>query len=474
MPDIKHKCNFTLIIPRIFNHPTEIIDDEGELRIEDLIADEDVAITVSNTGYVKRTAVTQYRNQRRGGKGRIGMRTREEDFLTHVFIASTHAYILIFSDRGRVYWLKVHEIPDVGPAGRGKAIANLVAMEDGERIAALEAVKEWPSNDGEKFVVMGTRKGVVKRTDLRAFRRPRAGGIIAMGVGSDDAVVGAELTDGRGDIFIGTRKGMAIRFKETGVRPMGRTAYGVRGVSLRSGDEVVSMTAVRPGGTLLTVTAKGYGKQTAVEQYRVQSRGGVGIINIHTSKRNGEVAGVAFLDAPVSGGEPGAIAGTLAIMVGGKQDVFDTQLELLESMGGSIVLCGDYGAGNTTKLANQIIVAANIEAVGEAFTLAKKAGLDPNIVFEAIKGGLAGSTVLNAKGPMMMSGDFAPGFRINLHRKDLNNALITGQQLGVSLPVTALVQQMIVSLVNSGEGDSDHSAIANFLEDMAGITISGK
>lgn len=275
---------------------TEIIDDEGELRIEDLIADEDVAITVSNTGYVKRTAVTQYRNQRRGGKGRIGMRTREEDFLTHVFIASTHAYILIFSDRGRVYWLKVHEIPDVGPAGRGKAIANLVAMEAGERIAALETVKEWPSNDGEKFVVMGTRKGVVKRTDLRAFRRPRAGGIIAMGVGSNDAVVGAELTDGRGGIFIGTRKGMAIRFKETDVRPMGRTAYGVRGVSLRSGDEVVSMTAVRPGGTLLTVTAKGYGKQTALEEYRVQSRGGVGIINIHTSKRNGEVAGVACVE----------------------------------------------------------------------------------------------------------------------------------------------------------------------------------
>ena len=186
-----------------------------------------------------------------------------------------------------------------------------------------------------------------------------------------------------------------------------------------------------------------------------------------------EAAGVAFLDAPVSGGEPGAVAGTLAIMVGGKQDVFDTQLELLESMGGSIVLCGDYGAGNTTKLANQISVAANIEAVGEAFTLAKKAGLDPNVVFEAIKGGLAGSSVLNAKGPMMMSGDFTPGFRINLHRKDLNNALITGQQLGVSLPVTALVQQMIVSLVNSGEGDSDHSAIAKFLEDMAGIKISG-
>ena len=186
-----------------------------------------------------------------------------------------------------------------------------------------------------------------------------------------------------------------------------------------------------------------------------------------------EAAGVDFLDAPVSGGEPGAIAGTLAIMVGGKQEVFDAHLELLESMGGSIVLCGGYGAGNTTKLANQIIVAANIEAVGEALTLAKKAGLDPNIVFEAIKGGLAGSTVLNAKAPMMIAGNFEPGFRINLHRKDLNNALITAQEIGVGLPVTSLIQQMIVSLVNDGKGNADHSAIANFIESMADVRISG-
>lgn len=186
-----------------------------------------------------------------------------------------------------------------------------------------------------------------------------------------------------------------------------------------------------------------------------------------------ESQGVAFLDAPVSGGEPGAIAGTLAIMVGGKQEVFDAHLELLESMGGSIVLCGGYGAGNTTKLANQIIVAANIEAVGEALTLAKKAGLDPNIVFEAIKGGLAGSTVLNAKAPMMIAGNFEPGFRINLHRKDLNNALITAQEIGVGLPVTSLIQQMIVSLVNDGKGNADHSAIANFIESMADVRISG-
>ena len=187
-----------------------------------------------------------------------------------------------------------------------------------------------------------------------------------------------------------------------------------------------------------------------------------------------EAQGVAFLDAPVSGGEPGAVAGTLAIMVGGKKDVFDAQYALMESMGGSIVLCGDYGAGNTTKLANQIIVAANIEAVGEALTLTKKAGLDPQVVLEAIQGGLAGSTVLNAKGPMMIEGNFTPGFRIRLHHKDLNNALITAQQLGVGLPVTGLVQQMIVSLMNDGKADEDHSAIANFIEDMSGTTISGK
>ena len=255
-----------------------------------------MTITVSNTGYVKRTAVTQYRNQRRGGKGRLGMRTREEDFLTHVFIASTHAYVLIFSDRGRMYWLKVHAIPDVGPAGRGKAIANLVQMEPGERIAALETVKTWPEADGERFVVMGTRRGIVKRMDLRAFRRPRVGGIIAMGVDEDDAVVGAELTDGAGEIFIGTSAGKAIRFRETDVRSMGRTARGVRGVALRDGDEVVAMTALRPDGTLLTVTERGYGKRTELGEYRVQSRGGVGIINIHASPRNGRVVGVAWVE----------------------------------------------------------------------------------------------------------------------------------------------------------------------------------
>ena len=187
-----------------------------------------------------------------------------------------------------------------------------------------------------------------------------------------------------------------------------------------------------------------------------------------------EAKGVDFLDGPVSGGEPGAIAGTLAIMVGGKGDVFESHRELLGAMGGSIVLCGDYGAGNTTKLANQIIVAANIEAVGEALVLAKKAGLDPLVVFEAIKGGLAGSAVLNAKAPMMAEGNFKPGFRIRLHQKDLHNALLTGKELGVPLPVTSLVQQMLGALINDGKADWDHSGIATFLEKMAGTKISDK
>ena len=269
---------------------TQIVDETGEFRIEDLIAEEDMAITVSHTGYIKRTPITTYRNQRRGGKGRIGMRTREEDFVSYLFVASTHAYIMIFSDRGRAYWLKVHEIPDVGPGGKGKAVANLVSMEPGERIAALLAAKEW---EPDKFVVMGTGRGVVKKTELAAFSNPRAGGIIAMGVEEGDRLIAAQITDGTGEIFIGTRDGMAIRFAEAEVRPMGRAAYGVRGINLRPGDEVVAMEVVRPEGTLLTVSENGYGKRTELDEYRVQSRGGVGIINIQTTERNGRVVGIA-------------------------------------------------------------------------------------------------------------------------------------------------------------------------------------
>jgi DNA gyrase subunit A len=197
---------------------------------------------------------------------------------------------MIFSDRGRAYWLKVHHIPDVGPDGRGKAIANLVSMEEGERIAALLTVKEF---EDDKFIVMGTRRGVIKKTELSAFSNPRAGGIIAMGVEEGDSVIAVQVSAGGNEIFIGTRDGMSIRFPETDVRPMGRTAYGVRGIALREDDSVVAMEVLSPGGTILSVTEQGYGKRTEIEEYRVQSRGGIGIINIQTSDRNGKVVGIA-------------------------------------------------------------------------------------------------------------------------------------------------------------------------------------
>jgi DNA gyrase subunit A len=270
---------------------TVIIEAEGEFRVEDLIADEDVAITVSATGYIKRTAITEYRSQRRGGRGRIGMRTREEDIVNHLFVASTHSYILIFTDKGRCYWLKVHEIPDVVAAGKGKAIANLVSMQPDEKIASVLAVRELDTPD--RYIVMCTRKGTVKKTELSAFSNPRAGGIIAIGIDEGDAVIGVQLSDGQSEVFIGTRDGMAIRFPESDIRAMGRTAYGVRGITLRDEDEVVGMETLRPGGTILTVTVNGYGKRTEIEEYRVQGRGGSGIINIQTTERNGPVVGVS-------------------------------------------------------------------------------------------------------------------------------------------------------------------------------------
>ncbi|MBA3269669.1 MAG: DNA gyrase subunit A [Acidobacteria bacterium] len=269
---------------------TTIVDAEGDFRIEDLIADEDVAITVTDTGYIKRTPISTYRNQKRGGKGRIGMRTRDEDVVNHLFVASTHAYVMVFSDRGRAYWLKVHEIPDVGADGRGKAIANLVQMEAGEKIASMLAVKEF---DDAHFIVMGTRNGTIKKTELSAFSNPRAGGIIAMGIEDDDAVIAVQMSDNASEIFIGSRMGMAIRFPESDVRGMGRTAYGVRGIQLREGDAVVAMEVVKPGGTLLTVTQKGYAKRTDLYEYRAQSRGGVGLKNLEITDKNGVVVNIA-------------------------------------------------------------------------------------------------------------------------------------------------------------------------------------
>jgi DNA gyrase subunit A len=269
---------------------TEIVDQDGEFSIEDLIADEDVAVTVTDTGYIKRTPITTYRRQRRGGKGRIGMRTREEDVVNHLFVASTHSYLMVFSDRGRAYWLKVHEIPDVGADGRGKSIANLVQMLPGEKIADMLAVREF---DDAHFVVMGTRNGTIKKTELSAFSNPRAGGIIAIGVEDADAVMAVQLSDGSSEIFIGTREGKAIRFPEEEVRPMGRTAFGVRGIQLREGDEVVAMQVAKPGGRLLTVTERGYAKQTELDEYRVTGRGGLGVKNVEITDKNGPVVNIA-------------------------------------------------------------------------------------------------------------------------------------------------------------------------------------
>jgi DNA gyrase subunit A len=275
---------------------TEIIGEVGEISTLDLIADEDVAITVTKTGYIKRTTLDEYRKQARGGKGTRGMTVKEEDAVSHLFVASTHSYILLFSKSGKLYWLRAHEIPDVSRDAKGTAIVNLVEM-GGDKLAAVVAVREFPEREDQQFVVMATRRGVIKKTDLRAFSNVRAAGIIAMGVEDDDAVIDVQLSDGGNDVFLGTRDGMAIRFRESDVRPMGRTAYGVRGISLREGDEVVAMDVVTSGGMMLTVTENGFGKRTDVDEYRVQTRGGLGIINIQTSERNGKVAGIANVSA---------------------------------------------------------------------------------------------------------------------------------------------------------------------------------
>jgi DNA gyrase subunit A len=270
---------------------TEILDSVDEITIEDTIADEEVAISITHTGYIKRTSISTYRSQKRGGRGRVGMKTKEEDFVSSLFIATTHSYILILTDRGRVYWLKVHLIPDVGPQGKGKAVVNLVQLQTGEKIAAFCAVKAF---DAGGHLLLVTRKGIVKKTELSAFANPRPSGIIALSVEDGDALIDAVLTSGFDNILLGTREGMAIQFSEEDVRAMGRTAYGVKGVALEEGDQVVALE-VATTGTVLTVTENGYGKRTPLDEYRVQSRGGKGLINIKTAGRNGRVVGVKFL-----------------------------------------------------------------------------------------------------------------------------------------------------------------------------------
>jgi len=268
---------------------TEIVASTEDINIEDLIVEEDMVVTVSHTGYIKRNPVSLYRSQRRGGRGKVGMGTKEEDFVEKIFIASTHNYLLVFTNKGRVYWLKVYQIPQAGRAARGKAIVNLVNLSAGEKVSATLPVREFLP---DKFVVMVTKRGIIKKTDLAAYSNPRQGGIIAVSIDEDDELVDVQLTDGSQDIFLATRLGMAIRFKEDDVRDMGRTARGVRGINLGKGDDVIGMEIPANNTFMLTVSENGYGKCTSIERYRVQSRGGKGIINLKTVAKVGNVSGV--------------------------------------------------------------------------------------------------------------------------------------------------------------------------------------
>jgi len=301
---------------------TRIEDEAAEILLEDLIADEQVAVTVSHSGYLKRTPISTYRMQRRGGTGRSGMKTRDEDFVEHLFIASTHAYILIFTNKGRVYWLKVYEIPDVSAAGRGKHIGSLVALQPGETVRTMVAVRNLEEEG--KYVFFATRNGLVKKSELREFMHVRSSGINAIGIEQGDELVAARITDGQQILFLASHEGMAVRFDESHVRPMGRNAYGVWGIDLEKGDYVVGMaTTPKPGaapekpaakaeasesgepevievgkkGTLiLSVTENGYGKRTPADEYRLTNRGGKGVINVKTTERNGKVVSIAQVE----------------------------------------------------------------------------------------------------------------------------------------------------------------------------------
>jgi DNA gyrase subunit A len=280
-----------------FGNPrrTEIIAVAADLSIEDMIVEEDMVVTVSHSGYIKRNAVSLYRAQRRGGKGSTGMRPKDEDFVENLFIASTHSYILIFTSRGKVYWLKVHEIPQGGRAARGKAIVNLLNLEADEKVMTILPVKEFEKG---RFIITATQKGTVKKTDLLAYSNPRQGGIVALTIDEGDSLIAARLTDGSMDILLASHNGKSIRFNESDARPMGRTARGVRGMMLEGGDEIIGMEVVSDAtaSTLVTVTETGYGKRTSLAEYRVQSRGGKGIITIKTGGRNGQVVDVKLVD----------------------------------------------------------------------------------------------------------------------------------------------------------------------------------
>jgi DNA gyrase subunit A len=269
---------------------TEITGDISDIEDEDLIADEQVVVTITNTGYIKRISTEEYRVQKRGGKGLKGMETREEDYVTDIFTASTKTMLLVFTDKGKVYWCKVHKLPVGSRTSKGKAIANVVQLAAGEKVRAILPVNEFSEN---KSVVMLTEQGIIKKTSLDAFSNPRQAGIIALTTDLDDQVVSAKISDGQSDIFIATKEGMSIRFNEDDVRVMGRSARGVKGITLAKEDIVVAMEVLEKNtkDTILMVTSKGYGKRSETEEYRVQSRGGVGIITQKTTDKVGNVVG---------------------------------------------------------------------------------------------------------------------------------------------------------------------------------------
>ncbi|PIY83877.1 MAG: DNA gyrase subunit A [Candidatus Omnitrophica bacterium CG_4_10_14_0_8_um_filter_43_18] len=268
---------------------TQIAAEVTELNIEDFIAEEDVVITISHTGYIKRLPVSTYRKQKRGGKGVTGAETKEEDFVEHLFIASTHDYILFFTNTGKVHWLKVHEIPQAGRISKGKAIINMLELAKDEHVTAFVPVKEFKEGS---FLIMVTKKGLIKKTDIQAYSNPRKGGIIGIGIEDGDELIQVILTDGKQEILIATKDGKAIRFNESDVRDMGRGAKGVKGITLGEKDIVIGAQILKKDASILTVTINGFGKRTDMDEYRIQSRGGKGVINIKTSDRNGEAVGV--------------------------------------------------------------------------------------------------------------------------------------------------------------------------------------
>ena len=272
---------------------TEIVEATKELTIEDMIVEEDMVVTISNSGYIKRNPITLYQSQRRGGKGKTAMGTKEEDFVSFLFVASTHHTFLFFTNRGKIYWCKVYEIPQAGRQSRGKAIVNLLNFEKDEK---LTTVLNVPSFEPGYHVIMATKNGLVKKTDLMAYSRPRTGGIIALNLAQGDELIAAMITDGTYNVFLGSSMGKSIRFHESDVRPTGRIAGGIRGMRLASDDRIVGMEVLSHGQTLFTVTENGYGKRTSIDEYPVQKRGGMGVITIKTSERNGQVVAILLVE----------------------------------------------------------------------------------------------------------------------------------------------------------------------------------